>query len=160
MRIRERAYALEVARGAIEVDRDDGFGTLGNRIRDPIQIHKVAFVAIHEHWLRAAHEDGHRRREGGIHRHDDLVAASDPGGEKGEVERVGARIDADALRHADVCGELVLEPFDLGPQDEMAARHDARKRRVDVGLEVSVFAAELVETDHRTKSRNAGYSRR
>ena len=72
--------------------------------------------------------DQHNRARGGDEREgrrDHLVAGAHTHRLEGEQQRVGARVEADAVPGAAEGSELGLEGPDLGAEDEAAAREDA-----------------------------------
>ncbi len=88
-------------------------------------------VDVGEDRSRLGHHDG----EGGVgrreRRRDDLVAWPDAQPAQRQGQRVGARPDADRRRRPGCGSELLLEPLQLGTQDEPAAIDDPADRRVD-----------------------------
>ena len=113
---------IHVCRLAVQVDRQDGPGALGDRCLDQTRVDGVGLrVDVHEHGRGAAVAD---RRDGGNEgeRHgDDFVAGPDAGGEQGQVQRAGARVHANRVISAAIRREFLFEAPDLRAQHEVLA---------------------------------------
>src|SRR5439155_16818847 len=102
--------AVQVARLATEVNRNDGFGLGSERCRQVVGSHiqgiglavdKNGFRAEIKHHLRGCRES-HRR-------HDDLVFRSDANRLERQMKRRGTRIDSHGMAATDEVSESALE---------------------------------------------------
>jgi hypothetical protein len=104
-------------------------------------------IDVYQHRLRAGGGD---RLDSGDERHrcrHDLAARPYAHRLQRELQRVGPVAHPDAVRSAAVRGELSLEGFQLGTEDERAARRDAVEHAAGMGGDRLVLASEIDEWD-------------
>ncbi len=105
---------------AVQVDHDDGTGA---RSRAAFQLRGVYVVGIGvnigENRVGAERADGAAGGDKGEGRQNDLVASRDTASTQCEHQSVGARTDADSVRHAAEARDFLLESFPFASQDKL-----------------------------------------
>ena len=144
MAIGDRAQLVELARVAVDVDRDDCLRPLGDRRLDrrrievegtPIDVREDGDPAFVEEAVGAGGERVRRR--------DHLVSRSDAGRDAEHVQPGGAGGNGGRVRRADSVGDELLEPV-----DRRAEREPARSEHLENEL---LFA--LAEVRPRERDR-------
>ncbi len=147
-RVHVRQMAAHV--GQQQVARAAGDG-LAFQVLD---VDHVTVVDIDQHRLAAGMVDGarHRRQGKGVEQH--LVARLDAGRLQGDEQRAAAGIDADAVFHAHIGGELFFQQRRLGQAvavlaiAEQPAVAQQPQGRLDAGLGHRVGGAEVAVESH------------
>jgi hypothetical protein len=142
--VRDRAQLVELARVAVDVDRDDRLRPRRDRslYRTGIEVQR-ACVDVREHRDPALVDEAVRAGRERVRRRDHLVSRPDAGGDAEEMEPGGARRHRGCVRRADPCGEELLEPVDGWTEREPAGAHH---------LEHELFLA-LVQVRPRKRDR-------
>ena len=103
-------HPRHIGHPAVQVDRHDR-----RRARPDGRLDRLGVDAsphgidVHEARAGSRQEDPHPRSGGRHRRGDHLVAVPDAAGAQRQTDRIRPRIDADAMRDPDVCGEALLE---------------------------------------------------
>ena len=110
----------QIGRLSVQVDRDDGRRSRagGGGCCCGIDCHPGQ-LDIHGHGPRSDHLDRCHGGDCSVRHRDYLVARPDSQRSQGELERIGAAVDADPARAPDEVGELVLESLDGRPQHRL-----------------------------------------
>ena len=126
-RLRRLDDRRHVGRLAEQVHRHDRLGPRrdGRDRRVDVDVERVG-IDVDQHRRRADAHDAAGGGEERIGRRDDLVAGADVERHQRREQRVGARRQADRVRHAEVRAQLALEAFDFRAADEALAVADAR----------------------------------
>ena len=124
--LRNRDDRIEVGRPAVQVNRHDRAGALGDSVGEQLRIDISGVGAdIDEDRPGSRIRDRFRRCDEGVRRRDNLVAGADPGGQQPQVESARSRIERHAVGGTAVRSELALELLDLVTKDEFGALADA-----------------------------------
>jgi hypothetical protein len=89
---------------------------------------------------------GNRGNESERYRND-FITGTDAGREQGELQGAGSGVDADSMLHAAKRGEVFLEGFDLGPEDEAARFENTPESFVDLGFQAGDLGLEVDQGD-------------
>ena len=127
MALADRPKLVELARIAVDVDRDDGLRPLGDRGLDRarIQVERPG-VDIREHRRRTLVDRAVRGRDEGVRSRNDLVTRSDARRDAEEVQARRAARDGGGVGGSDGVGECLLEALDRRPEREPAREQDVR----------------------------------
>ena len=110
---------------------------------------QVTGIDVDEDRLRAAVQNGGRRRDEGHRDRDDLVAGSNAGGKQRQMQRRRPAVDGEAVPDIAIGGKMLLECRDLRPQHELRAFDGARDRRIDFRLDLTGIELSNPETVSR-----------
>ncbi len=140
---------IHVGRLAVQADRNDRLGLVGDRRLERRDVHREGLrIDVDEDCLGARVVDRRNRGHEGERDGDDLVAATDAGGEQGQVQRARAGVDRHADGRAAVGREFLFERRHLGAERERAALQHALDRGVHFGLDREVLGLEIDERNH------------
>src|SRR5260370_36376710 len=162
-RPRKREARIDVRGETIQMHT---YNRAGTRRYTPFNFAWVDIVGVgpnireHRFGAKGAHSTGSGNKC--KRRQNHLVARIDPAGAEGEDERVRARGDADAVRHAAVGGNFAFQRSSFTPQDELLRGDDPLDRGANLCADGRVLRSQI-ELGHRFKSRSClwirGHSR-
>ena len=117
----DRIDPVVIAGHAAEVDRNDRFGLIGDRVCNRVVVHlKTVFLYVDDLQGRADVADDRSRGGIGIGRNDHLVPGTDPHRAERHLRTGGLAVQRDAARNAVLClahaepgGDLFLQFFGL-----------------------------------------------
>ncbi len=122
---RNRADLVELARIAVDVDRDDRLRARRDRRLDRGGIHvQRPRVDVGEHRSRALVDEAVGRRGERVRGRDHLVARSDAGGDAQQVQARGSGRDGGRVRRADLRCDHLLEAVDRRAEREPTGPED------------------------------------
>ena len=134
---------------AVQMHRENGLGSLGNRRLDRRDVHREsARIDVDEH-RGCIHivDRGHRCHEGEGDGND-FVATPDVGCEQRQVQGAGSGIHADTVRRLTVGRKLCLECGHFGTERELATVQNALDRGVHLVLDRRVLRLEIDKRNH------------
>ena len=147
-------HGVEIDRLTVQVNRHDRPRSRSDGGRERSRIDRIRLpVHVDQYRLRACRDNCENRGDERVGGGDDLVAGADAVASQRELDGREAGADADRVLGADERGELGLEPFDGGAQDEIAALEDLLNRGLDFAGESSVLRAKVDERDVRACAR-------
>ena len=144
----DRAHGVGVGRQAEQVDRHDGLGHGRDGAGDGrgVDVQRIG-VDVDEDRARAGLHDRFGGRIEGEGRGDDLVALAHAGRLQGDRQAIGAVSHADRGVGRQILGDLGLERFHVGPQNELSAAHDVEDGGLDFVAHVGDLPLDVHQTD-------------
>ena len=150
---RELEQRLEVGALSVQVHWNECARARAAGPRRGVDVDRVGDgVDVREHRRGAGRDDRGHSGDARARRRDHLVPWPDAHGAQGELERVGARRDADRLARPAVRGELALERADLLAAQEDAAVEHALVREVELAAHLLRLATQVEEGDSHSGS--------